>query len=205
MFCLKFVLIICKFEELGSWSGYKRCVVPPTALRFSLNSILPLKRVGFAKKSLQPGNKLPLQKRRKKSQVHGAHGDGVWFVESEQIQLTLFSLLRRGGSHVSFIFRSNSCTGSEQRRGEFDLRPAFRKNFNPAASSAPPRRSWSVLSRDQRFVQAAWSAGPLSAGEWPPTAVGAALCRVGPFLAHAIPWGAGSGEAKQPLVFQARL
>lgn len=92
-FWLKFVLIICKFEQLSSCSVYKHCIVPSTALRFSVISILLLKRVGFAKKSLQLGNKLPLQKRRKrKKKVRDTHGNWIWFTELEQIKLTVFLL-----------------------------------------------------------------------------------------------------------------
>lgn len=97
------------------------------------------------------------------------------------------------GSHVNFIFRS---TGSEQRRGEFDLRPVFRKNSNPAVSSALPRRSWSFLSPGQQFLVGAWWTGLARAGKSPPTGVRDGFCHVGAFPAHAFPASAGFAELK---------
>lgn len=146
------MLIICKFEELGSCSVYKRCVVPSTALRFSAISILPLKRVGFAKKPLQLGNKLPLQKRREKK-VRGAHGNCIWFIELEQIKLTVFLLLRLvgGESHVNFRFRSTRVRGLNKDEENL-ISAQTPKEFKPGCIlCSSTERIWSFLSQDQQF------------------------------------------------------
>lgn len=73
--------------------------------------MLPLKRASFAKKSLQLGNKLPLQKRRKK--VCGIHGNWISFIELEQIKLTVFLMLRLvGGNRTLILFLEGLAHGA---------------------------------------------------------------------------------------------
>lgn len=55
----------------------------------------------------------PFRRGGKKKKVGGAHGNWIWFIELEQIKLTVFLPLRLAGgkSHVNFVFRTTRVRG----------------------------------------------------------------------------------------------